>query len=237
MRIGLICKPGDGNAAELGRVLGEAGHAVTSCAQEGFGLAAFLKDSFDLVHSLERLEVLMFAPQLDCPLLISLPVELSAEELSACRQAGPCCYFVKPGAPQGLEVIAQSLTEPAELYAELIKRCAREDKRPWGHYEVLSDDMPDHKVKRITVEPGKRLSLQLHHRRAEHWLIVSGQARVTLGEAFHDLGPGQAIDIPVEAAHRIENLGSEPVVFIEVQQGSYFGEDDIVRLQDDFGRN
>ncbi|OPZ59919.1 MAG: Alginate biosynthesis protein AlgA [Deltaproteobacteria bacterium ADurb.Bin510] len=134
-------------------------------------------------------------------------------------------------------MIAESLTDPEPAYLELVQRCAREERRPWGHYEVLSDDKCDHKVKRITVEPGKRLSLQLHHRRAEHWLIVSGQARVTLGEAHHDLGPGQAIDIPVEAAHRIENLGTEPVVFIEVQQGSYFGEDDIVRLQDDFGRN
>ena len=149
-------------------------------------------------------------------------------------QAGPCCYFL--GDYREIETFAAEAGDQAAIYAEIVRICAREDRRPWGHYEVLSDDSCDHKVKRITVEPGKRLSLQLHHRRAEHWLIVSGRARVTLGEDFYELGPGQAIDIPLEAAHRIENQGSEPVVFIEVQQGSYFGEDDIVRLQDDFGR-
>ena len=109
-------------------------------------------------------------------------------------------------------------------------------ERPWGNYTVLSDDAPDHKVKRIVVHPGKRLSYQLHARRAEHWFIVSGNAQVTLDGNVTELVPGQAIDIPVGAAHRIANEGGSDVVFIEVQHGTYFGEDDIVRLEDDFGR-
>jgi mannose-6-phosphate isomerase len=109
-------------------------------------------------------------------------------------------------------------------------------ERPWGNYTVLSDDAPDHKIKRIVVHPGKRLSYQRHARRAEHWFIVSGHAQVTLDGNVSELVPGQAIDIPMGAAHRIANDGGADVVFIEVQHGTYFGEDDIVRLEDDFGR-
>jgi mannose-6-phosphate isomerase len=107
--------------------------------------------------------------------------------------------------------------------------------RPWGAFLVL-DDGPLGKVKRITVDPGQRLSYQLHHRRKEHWFVVSGTALVTLDGADHRLAPGEAIDIPVETAHRVTNPGEEPLVFVEVQQGDYFGEDDIERLDDDYGR-
>ena len=109
-------------------------------------------------------------------------------------------------------------------------------ERPWGNYTVLSDDASDHKVKRIVVHPGKRLSYQRHAKRAEHWFIVSGNATVTLDGNVIGLAPGQAVDIPLGAAHRIANDGTADVVFIEVQHGTYFGEDDIVRLEDDFGR-
>jgi mannose-6-phosphate isomerase-like protein (cupin superfamily) len=112
------------------------------------------------------------------------------------------------------------------------------ERRPWGTYQVL-DEADTHKAKRLTVDPGHRLSYQLHHRRAEHWVIVAGQARVTLDDVVHDLGPGQAIDIPCRAKHRIENPaaeGGETLVFVEVQLGDYFGEDDIVRFDDDYGR-
>jgi mannose-6-phosphate isomerase len=110
------------------------------------------------------------------------------------------------------------------------------DERPWGNYTVLDDVKDDHKVKRIVVTPGKRLSYQVHAKRAEHWYVVSGVATVVLdGETF-ELTPGESIDIAIGAAHRCENHGEEPVVFIEVQHGTYFGEDDIVRLEDDFGR-
>jgi mannose-6-phosphate isomerase len=109
-------------------------------------------------------------------------------------------------------------------------------ERPWGNYTVLDEDAADHKVKRIVVHPGKRLSYQRHSKRAEHWFIVSGTAQVTLDGTVIELGPGQAIDIPREGAHRIANAGDVDVVFIEVQHGTYFGEDDIVRLEDDYGR-
>ena len=110
------------------------------------------------------------------------------------------------------------------------------DERPWGHYTVLDDAAGDHKVKRITVHPGKRLSYQRHSQRSEHWFVVSGTAVVTLDGERHTVGGGAAIDVPSGSAHRIENVGEADLVFIEVQHGTYFGEDDIVRLEDDFGR-
>src|SRR5262245_28634954 len=109
------------------------------------------------------------------------------------------------------------------------------DRRPWGTFTVL-DERDNYKVKRIEVLPGKRLSYQKHAQRAEHWVVVKGLAKVTLNGEDITVAGGQSIDIPIGAAHRIENPGAELLVFIEVQRGSYLGEDDIVRLQDDFGR-
>jgi mannose-6-phosphate isomerase len=114
---------------------------------------------------------------------------------------------------------------------------AETDTRPWGSYTVL-DDAEGHKVKRITVAPGKRLSYQKHFKRAEHWFVVHGTAAVTLDGVIVELKPGDAVDIPVGTPHRVENPDpAAALVFIEVQHGSYFGEDDIVRLEDDFGRS
>jgi mannose-6-phosphate isomerase len=110
------------------------------------------------------------------------------------------------------------------------------DERPWGSFTVL-EDAPGHKVKRLVVTPGKRLSYQTHAPRAEHWFVVHGTGAVTLdGEDVH-VQPGSAVDIAVGVAHRVENTGTDDLVFIEVQHGDYFGEDDIVRLEDDFGRS
>lgn len=109
------------------------------------------------------------------------------------------------------------------------------DERPWGSYEVLVD-AADHKVKQILVKPGKRLSLQKHARRSEHWFVVRGSGVVTLNDAPVAVEPGTAVDIGLGATHRIENTGTDDLVFVEVQHGDYFGEDDIVRLEDDFGR-
>ncbi len=110
-----------------------------------------------------------------------------------------------------------------------------EEQRPWGRYVVI-DEAPTHKAKRIEVQPGRRLSYQRHQRRAEHWFIVSGTAEVTLEGETHRLGPAETIDIPLRAAHRIANPGDDLLTFVEVQHGEYFGEDDIERLEDDFGR-
>ncbi len=116
-----------------------------------------------------------------------------------------------------------------------VEKALEFEERPWGSYTVL-DEGPGYKVKRIEVLPGKRLSYQKHALRDEHWMVVAGRARVILdgGEVFVELG--ETIDIPVGAAHRIENPGTDKLIFIEIQRGSYLGEDDITRLQDDYGR-
>ena len=107
--------------------------------------------------------------------------------------------------------------------------------RPWGRYEVLQE-AANHKVKSIHVSPGKRLSYQRHQKRQEHWFIVSGVATVTLdGQVFTKL-PGETVDVGVGILHRIGNEGTEELVFVEIQTGTYFGEDDIERIEDDYSR-
>jgi mannose-6-phosphate isomerase len=109
------------------------------------------------------------------------------------------------------------------------------DHRPWGYYTVLADEA-DHKVKRIVVYPGKRFSLQRHRRRTEHWYLLAGEAVVTLDGREITLRKGETVDIPCGAAHRLQNTCGTEAAFIEVQTGEYFGEDDIERLADDYGR-
>jgi mannose-6-phosphate isomerase-like protein (cupin superfamily) len=109
------------------------------------------------------------------------------------------------------------------------------DHRPWGYFEVLSDEQ-SHKIKRIVIYPGKRLSLQLHRKRSEHWYILSGEGSITLNDRILQVHEGESLDIQREELHRIENTGSHDLVFIEIQRGDYFGEDDIERIEDDFGR-
>jgi mannose-6-phosphate isomerase len=121
------------------------------------------------------------------------------------------------------------------LAESIIDNSPKFDRRPWGTFNVL-DEGDNFKVKRIEVLPGKRLSYQKHSQRAEHWVVVQGTAKVTLDDRDHIVQAGEAIDIAIGSAHRVENPGQELLVFIEVQRGSYLGEDDIVRLQDDFGR-
>ena len=109
------------------------------------------------------------------------------------------------------------------------------EKRPWGEYFIISDE-ENHKIKKIVIRPSKRISLQKHFKRSEHWYIVSGKAIVTLNNSKISLCKGESIDIPVKSVHRIENQEKSDLVFIEIQIGSYFGEDDIERIEDDFGR-
>ena len=109
------------------------------------------------------------------------------------------------------------------------------NERPWGAWTVLETG-PGYKVKRLEVLPGKRLSLQKHFQRSEHWVVVQGTARVTNGDRVFLLETNQWTFIPVETVHRLENPDSCPLVLIEVQSGSDLRESDIVRLQDDFGR-
>ena len=114
-------------------------------------------------------------------------------------------------------------------------RVHRQVYRPWGHYDSV-DAGARYQVKRITVTPGAKLSVQLHHHRAEHWIVVSGTARVSLDGKEHLLTENQSIYLPVGAVHALENPGKIPLELIEVQVGSYLGEDDIVRLKDRYGR-
>jgi len=110
------------------------------------------------------------------------------------------------------------------------------DERPWGYFEVV-DEGEGFLVKRICVRPGKRLSYQRHFQRAEHWYVVAGSGLVTLNDDKLPVSGGSSLDVPVRSAHRIANVGADDLVFIEVQTGSYFGEDDIERLSDDYGRH
>ncbi len=109
------------------------------------------------------------------------------------------------------------------------------EERPWGSYEILHEH-EDYKIKRIVVKPGQRLSLQRHTKRAEHWIIIQGSGIATLNDERIPVTKGSTIHVQLHDIHRIENTGDEELVFVEVQTGTYFGEDDIERLQDDYGR-
>lgn len=108
-------------------------------------------------------------------------------------------------------------------------------ERPWGTYTVL-DENNGYKIKRIEVMPGQRLSLQMHHHRSEHWIVVSGTAMVTCGDTVRTVNINESTFIPIGTNHRLENPGVIPLIIIEVQSGEYLGEDDIVRFQDDYDR-
>lgn len=133
---------------------------------------------------------------------------------------------------QEVKVIAKALS--AQGRSEAVHH--PEVFRPWGSYQGV-DEGPRHQVKRIVVKPGEKLSLQMHHHRAEHWIVVKGTAKVTCGEKVVMLTEDQSTYIPVGTTHRLENPGKIPLELIEVQTGSYLGEDDIVRFQDDYGRS
>jgi mannose-6-phosphate isomerase-like protein (cupin superfamily) len=113
---------------------------------------------------------------------------------------------------------------------------SRAEVRPWGSYEVLSDESATWKVKYLTVLPGRRLSYQSHEHRAEHWTVVQGTAEVLLDGETHLVEVGSCIVVPRGAKHRCGNPGTVDLIFVEVQIGDYFGEDDIVRYEDDYGR-
>jgi mannose-6-phosphate isomerase len=110
------------------------------------------------------------------------------------------------------------------------------EERPWGSFEVLAEGAGHSKVKYITVLPGKRLSYQSHEHRSEHWTVVAGTGEVLLDGTTHVLRVGDSIDVPIGAKHRVANPADDDLVFVEVQLGDYFGEDDITRFEDDFGR-
>lgn len=108
--------------------------------------------------------------------------------------------------------------------------------RPWGNYTILEEG-DRYKIKRLAINPGAKLSYQLHHHRSEHWVVVAGTARVTNNDKIYDVHPNESTYIPVSAKHRLENPGKVPLQIIEVQNGEYLGEDDIVRFDDDYSRH
>jgi len=132
---------------------------------------------------------------------------------------------------QDAKIIATQLKKAGRSEAEL----HREVHRPWGKYDSV-DQGDGYQVKRITVNPGAKLSVQMHHHRAEHWVVVSGAARVTNGGETFLLSENQSTYIPMGAVHALENPGKVPLEIIEIQSGKYLGEDDIVRLEDRYGR-
>jgi len=198
----------------------------------------------DVIHNELGTLPLVFNPWMKTPLLTVLNTSLSDDDLLIMKTSYRKCYF----ASVDMSIIPKEILDKTFLinspdmvgsyygiYENIKKETATIDRRPWGFYEVLSDT-DDHKVKRITVNPGKRLSLQSHKRRSEHWLIISGKGVVTLNNNNYELGEGGSIDIMKGVAHRITNPGDSPLIFIEIQMGDYFDEDDIIRLEDDYGR-
>ncbi|HLO88123.1 MAG TPA: cupin domain-containing protein [Nostocaceae cyanobacterium] len=129
-------------------------------------------------------------------------------------------------------VPTNTLTLPPTINA---KGIAATELRPWGSFTVLEEGR-GYKIKRIEVKPGHRLSLQMHHHRSEHWIVVSGTAKVTCGDREILLSNNQSTYVPQCTSHRLENPGVIPLILIEVQNGEYLGEDDIIRFQDDYAR-
>jgi mannose-1-phosphate guanylyltransferase / mannose-6-phosphate isomerase len=146
--------------------------------------------------------------------------------------------------PDALLVADRTKSQDVKLVVEALKASADAEltelpatvHRPWGTYATLRQE-GGYQVKRITVAPGQKLSLQYHHKRAEHWVVTQGQAIVQVGDEEFETGPGEYRYIPLGEKHRLTNIGEGDLVLIEVQVGSYLGEDDIVRLEDDYGRS
>ena len=144
--------------------------------------------------------------------------------------------------PDAVLVVNKERTQEVKLVVSELKKNnifqsenAQKDYRPWGWFERLASG-PTFQVKRLLVNPGASLSLQSHLHRAEHWVVVEGTAKVTIGSNKKVLNVGQSVYIPLKARHRLENSGKTPLVIIEVQTGNYFGEDDIVRYEDIYSR-
>ncbi len=193
---------------------------------------------FDLIHDHLGYATLGYASLVDVPVIATLYAAPDDEQRGMLASSAAVCvacgfegddgsFAARFDADEGL------VDATIALYEQLLEQ--RENYRPWGFYLIL-EDQPEHKVKRIHVYPQQRLSYQKHRRRSEHWNVIRGTAVVTLDGQDITLVAGEAVDIPVGTAHRVRNPGDEPMEFIEVQTGDYFGEDDIIRLEDDYGR-
>ena len=158
-------------------------------------------------------------------------VELIDIKDSIIVDTGDALLVAKKGNSQKVkEIVARLKKEGSELPTVHLT-----GHRPWGSYTILEEDK-GYKIKRIVVQTGKRLSLQKHYHRNEHWIVLSGSATVTVNERVFTVNPNESTYIKAGDVHRLENQGKLPLVIIEVQVGEYTGEDDIVRLEDDFRR-
>jgi mannose-1-phosphate guanylyltransferase/mannose-6-phosphate isomerase len=160
---------------------------------------------------------------------------VGVDDLVVVAADGSILVTTRSRATEVKELVAAVQARPEANFGDFVRHF-----RPWGNYQSL-DQGPRHQVKRIVVTPGARLSLQKHFHRAEHWTVVSGIADITIGPDMDNLKttrvePNQSVHIPLGHIHRMANPGKEPMTLIEVQIGDYLGEDDIVRLQDDYGR-
>ena len=140
--------------------------------------------------------------------------------------------IAKKGSTQKVKDLVAEVKKRSPIMAEVHVTA----HRPWGTYTVLEEN-EGYKVKQITVIPGAKLSLQYHHHRSEHWIVVKGTATVTINDKTFELKQNESTYIPKEATHRLANFQKENLILIEAQVGNYLGEDDIVRLQDDYKRN
>ncbi len=209
-------------------------------------------DEFDLIHNHLDCLPLTYLRMTSTPMVTTIHGNPTPQALPVYRKYNGLAFYVatsdahrhpeldyvatiREGIDEEGFSVERMVLDYLRVYEKILSQRHREDHRPWGYYLVLEDE-PNHKVKRIVVHPGQRLSLQRHRHRAEHWLVVQGRAEVTRnGEMLH-LVAGQALDIPLGAWHRVRNPGTENMAFIEVQSGDYFGEDDIERAEDDYGR-
>ena len=155
-------------------------------------------------------------------------------------------YEMRPVCPTAVHAVLVAPKDKAEAVRDVVRQLSEEGRveaaehlrvvRPWGAFEGLRRE-PGFQVKLLTVNPGAGISLQYHNRRAEHWVVVAGRARVTRDSETLELAANQSTYIAVGVHHRLENPGSEPLHVVEVQSGDYLGEDDIVRLEDRYGRS
>jgi mannose-6-phosphate isomerase-like protein (cupin superfamily) len=141
-----------------------------------------------------------------------------------CRESVEKCFSVD-----------RMVDDYIRVHEEILDKCKSKSETPWGHYEVLME-RPGYKVKNLTVLPQGEISFQRHHHRSEHWYIVKGKGIVTKNRSETRVLTGDSVDLPVNEVHRIKNIDNDNLVFIEVAKGDYLGEDDIVRLEDKYGR-
>ncbi|HBZ55165.1 MAG TPA: hypothetical protein DEO88_07145 [Syntrophobacteraceae bacterium] len=236
-----VCSAGFGRDSLAPAEIREALHLLEVSARA---------EEFDLIHNHCGYQALPYLLGTSTPILTTLHTSPPKPSLPVYQKVGDRTVYVAASpdvqCPE-IELLAtitwngdtgdvgQLVAGYLQIYTQIMARRRREDHRPWGYYQVLLDE-PAQKAKKIVVYPGQRLSLQRHQRRAEHWFAIQGQAVVTRNQEEILLASGQAVDIPCGAWHRIRNPGTENMIFIEVQTGDYFGEDDIERSEDDYGR-